>query len=99
MSNNEKEKVKVQKVNDKEIKVRSLTELRQDTTEKSQKAMESRIAYFDSKREAPMQDKFETVIAKAVSAVAELAQSMRKIVPEETAKKIQETWEKLMLSF
>ncbi len=99
MSNDEKVRVKPVKTGDKEIKVRSLTELRQDTTEKAQKALESRIAFFDSKREVPMQDRVETVIAKGISAVAELAQSMQKIIPEETAKKIKEYWEKLMLAF
>ncbi len=99
MSNDEKIKVKPVKTSDKEVKVRALTELRQDTTEKSQKALESRIAYFDSKREVPMQERVETVIAKGVSAVAELAQNVRKLIPEESAKKIQEYWEKLILSF
>ncbi len=99
MSTDEKVRVKPVKAGDKEIKVRSLTELRQDTTERSQKALESRIAYFDSKRDVPLQDKLETAVAKAVSAVAELAQSMQKIIPEDTAKKIKEAWEKLMLAF
>ncbi len=99
MSNDEKVRVKPIKSGDKEVKVRSLTELRQDTTEKAQKALESRIAYFDAKREVPMQERVENVIAKGVSAVAELAQSVQKILPEETAKKIKEVWEKLMLAF
>ncbi len=99
MSNDEKVRVKPVKSGDKEIKVRSLTELRQDTTEKSQKALESRMAYFDAKREVPLQDQAETAIAKAVSAVAELAQSVRKLLPEESAAKLRDFWEKLMLSF
>ena len=82
-----------------ELDVRSLTELRQDTTEKSQKALESRIAYFDNKRERPFQEQVESAIAKVVTAVAELAQNARKLVPEDTQQKLTEWWAKLMLAF
>ena len=87
------------KASDSGIKIRTLTELRQDTTEKAQKALENRIAYFESKREIPMQDRFETLIAKGISIITELSQSIQKILPEETTKKFKEYWEKLMLAF
>jgi len=99
MSANDDTKTKVLKTGDKEIKVRMLTELRQDTTEKAQKAMETRIAYFDAKRDVPFQDKVETGVAKVVSIVAELAQNVRKMIPEQTQAKLVEYWEKLMLAF
>ncbi len=99
MSNDEKVRVKPVNAGNKETAVRSLTELRQDTTDKAQKALESRIAYFDAKREIPLQERAEEMVAKAISAVAELAQGVRKLIPEETANKLVEYWGKLMLFF
>jgi len=84
---------------DEEVKVRQLTELRQDTTEKAQKALESRIAYFDKKREKPFQEQVETMVSKAINAVAELSLNVRKLVPEETQQRLTEIWAKLMLAF
>ncbi|OLS12410.1 MAG: hypothetical protein RBG13Loki_4060 [Promethearchaeota archaeon CR_4] len=99
MSTDENARIKVVKTGDKEIKVRMLTELRQDTTDKAQKAMESRIAYFDAKRDVPFQDKVETGVAKVVSIVAEIAQNVRKMIPEQTQAKLIEYWEKILLAF
>jgi hypothetical protein len=84
---------------DEEIKVRELTELRQDTTEKAQKALESRMAHFDKIRDNPVQAQVENVLSKVINGVAELSQSVRKLVPEETQKKMTEMWAKLMLAF
>lgn len=92
-------KTKSAEEDDQEITVRALTELRQDTTEKSQKAMERRIALFDKKRERPFEEPVENAIAKAVNTLAELAQNVRKLVPEGTMKSLTDMWTKLMLAF
>ena len=84
---------------DEEIQVRALTELRQDTTEKSQKAMERRIALFDKKRERPFEEPIENAVAKVFNAIAELAQNVRKLVPVETQQKLTDMWTKVLLAF
>ncbi|GAB4306439.1 MAG: hypothetical protein Kow0069_03180 [Promethearchaeota archaeon] len=84
---------------DPKISVRTLTELRQDTTKKSQEALLRRIQYFDQRRQFPLQDKIEDFFAGLVTQVVNVRNAIERALPERVTKAALDLYEKLLLAF
>jgi hypothetical protein len=75
------------------------TELRQDTTLKQTEALETRIKYFQEQQASQVPGKFLDLAAKTIISAAKVGKNLKKIIPEDTYKKILDIYQKLMLSF
>jgi hypothetical protein len=78
---------------------RESTELRQDTTLKQTKALETRIKYFQELQSNKVPGIFLDIAAKSIVTAARVGQTLKKIIPEESHKKIISIYQKLLLSF
>ena len=83
----------------KNISVRELTELRQDTTEKQSAALETRIEYFQKQKKDPVMGQIEDFIAGVATAGIEIKNQIDKLIPENTRNQLLDFYKKMLLSF
>ena len=75
------------------------TELRQDTSEKQTNALKNRIKFFQEQKSTQVPRKLLDIVAKGILGAVRVGDALRKLLPEESQKKVMKLYQKLLLSF
>ena len=80
------------------IKIRNAVEFNTDMISEQQEALQKTMTRYEQ-RDNPIEQLVETVTVKAVDAFLTVNQKIVDSLPNETRLKVQDTWQKIMLSF